>query len=162
MLDDLLRLGIAREFIVIIIAALPIFELRGAIPVGINIFHLPWYYTLAIAVIGNMLPIPFILLFLDRITRLLRRAPVLRRGIDWWFERTEKRSVTVRKYGAVGLAVFVGIPLPITGAWTGALLATFLRLPFWRSLVAILAGVLVAGAIVTAIAYFGLKVLGIG
>lgn len=162
MLDDLLRLGIAREFIVLIIAAVPIFELRGAVPVGINIFHFPWYYTLGIAIIGNMLPVPFILLFLDRATRLLRRVPPLRRAIDWWFERTEKRSGMVRKYGAIGLAVFVGIPLPFTGAWTGALLATFLRLPFWRSLVAILAGVLAAGAIVTAIAYFGLTVLGIG
>jgi uncharacterized membrane protein len=155
LLDELLSLGINKELTVLIIAALPIFELRGAIPVAINIFHFPWYYALAIAIIGNMLPIPFILLFLDFFVKILKRIKVMQRFFEWLFERTKRQGGLIQKYESIGLAIFVGIPLPLTGAWTGALAATLFGLSFWRSLLAILAGVIIAGAIVTALSLLG-------
>jgi uncharacterized membrane protein len=154
-LDDLINLGIARELIILIIAALPIFELRLAIPIAINTFGFSWYYALAIAVIGNMLPVPFILLFLDGAVRILRRVPVFRRFIDWLFARTRRKSGIIQKYERIGLAIFVGIPLPLTGAWTGALAATILGLPFWRAFFAIFIGVVIAGVIVTCLSLLG-------
>jgi len=155
LLDELLALGISRELTVLIIAALPIFELRGAIPVAINTFGFPWYYAFLIAIIGNMLPVPFILLFLDGAVKVLRKVNTFRRFIDWLFERTKKRSGMIQKYETIGLAVFVGIPLPVTGAWTGALAATILGLPFRRSFISIFIGVIIAGAVVTCLSLLG-------
>ncbi|MDP2919483.1 MAG: small multi-drug export protein [Dehalococcoidia bacterium] len=154
-LNDLLNLDIARELIIALIAALPIFELRLAIPVAINTFDFVWYKAFLIAFIGNMLPVPFILLFLDGGVKILRRVPVFRRFFDWLFERTRKRSAVIQKYERIGLAIFVGIPLPLTGAWTGALAAVVLGLPFWRAFLSILVGVVIAGVIVTTLSLLG-------
>ena len=76
---EFLGLNLPRELIVLLIAVLPIFELRGALPVAINVFGFPWYYALFLAVIGNLLPVPFLLLFLDRLARLLSRVPLFAR-----------------------------------------------------------------------------------
>ncbi|MBI2831456.1 MAG: small multi-drug export protein [Chloroflexi bacterium] len=154
-LDQLLNSGISKELIVLIISAVPVIELRGAIPVGINLFHFSWYYTLLLAIIGNMLPVPFILLFLNALTRLLSRIPVMERMFNWLFERTRRRGKIVERYERVGLALFVAVPLPMTGAWTASLIAVMLGMNFKYALLAIFAGVLIAGAIVTSLSLLG-------
>jgi uncharacterized membrane protein len=153
--DELINLGIAREFIIIIISALPIFELRGAIPVAINIFQFSWYYALFLAIIGNMLPVPLILLFLDVFVKLLKKIKWTRRLVDWVFDSTWQKTGMIQRYKRVGLAIFVGIPLPFTGAWTGAIAATILGISFKRAFVSILIGVVIAGIIVTALSLMG-------
>lgn len=155
MLESLENLPIARELIVIIIAMLPIFELRGAIPVAINVFQFPWYYAFLLALIGNLLPVPFVLLFLNAVVRLLGRFKLLRRFFDWVFQRTRRHTGSIQKYETIGLTLFVGIPLPFTGAWTGSIAAVLLGMPFWRSLVPITVGVLMAGVIMTCLSLLG-------
>lgn len=146
-LDELLK--------VLIVAASPIFELRGAIPLAINVFDIPWYYALFIAIIGNMLPVPFLLLFLDGFVKLLRKMKLTSSLVDWIFDRTWQRTGMIQRYKHVGLAIFVGIPLPFTGAWTGALASIILGIPFWRAFTSILIGVVIAGIIVTCLSLMG-------
>ena len=153
--EELLNLGFSKELVVLVIAALPVLELRGAIPVAINMFGLPWYYAFSLALIGNLLPVPFILLFLEAITRGLGRVDIFRRMLDWLFGYTRRRGRIVERYKRIGLALFVAIPLPATGAWTGSLVASLLGLPFKHAFLAILVGVFVAGVIVTCLSLLG-------
>jgi uncharacterized membrane protein len=134
---------------VILIAASPIAELRLAIPLAINTFNFPWYYALLIAIIGNLLPVPFILLFLDAATRLLSRVALFKRMLDWLFERTRRRGRIIERYKRIGLVLFVAIPLPVTGAWTGSLAAVIFGLSFKHAFLSILIGIIIAGIIVT-------------
>ena len=154
-LEEILGFKIAHELIVLLISSLPIFELRAAIPVAINVFGFPWYYALLLAIIGNMLPIPFILLFLNGAIRIMKKMKYTRRFVDWIFDRTWQRSGMIQKYEHIGLAVFVGIPLPFTGAWTGAIAATILGFSFKRAFFSILMGVIIAGVIVTCLSLLG-------
>ena len=147
--EELLGLGFSKELVVLFIAALPVLELRGAIPVAINIFGMPWYSAFSLALIGNLLPVPFILLFLRAITRWLSKIAFFQRALKRLFEHTRRRGRIVEKYERVGLALFVGIPLPVTGAWTGSLAASIFGLSFKHAFLAISAGVFVAGVIVT-------------
>jgi uncharacterized membrane protein len=140
---------------VLVVAASPILELRGSIPLAIDVFNFPWYYALLISIIGNMLPVPFILLFLDWFVKLLRKMKLTSRLVDWVFDRTWQRTGMIQRYKHVGLAIFVGIPLPFTGAWTGALAAIILGIPFWRAFTSIFIGVVIAGVIVTALSMMG-------
>jgi uncharacterized membrane protein len=150
-IDQIIQLGIAKELIVVIISALPIAELRGALPVAIDVFHFSWYYALPLAILGNMLPVPIILLFLNAITRVLSKVGFIDRFLRWLFEHTRKRGGIVERYERIGLALFVAIPLPITGAWTGSLLAVLLGLKFKHAILSIFIGVLIAGIIVTCV-----------
>ena len=152
--EELLNLGFAKELIVIITSVLPILELRGGIPVAVWL-DLPWYYALLLAVIGNLLPVPFILLFLEAATRLLSRVPLFKKWLDWLFERTRKRGKIIQKYKRIGLVLFVAIPLPVTGAWTGSLAAVLFGVSFKHAFLSILAGVIIAGIIVTCLTLLG-------
>lgn len=154
-LSELLNSGFPKEVLVMIIAALPIFELRGALPVAINLFHFPWYYAFTLAIIGNMLPVPFILLFLNALSRLSCKIGALDRMFQWLCERTRQRGKVIERYEIIGLALFVAVPLPVTGAWTGALAAVLFRLKFKHAFLSILAGVVIAGAIVTSLCLLG-------
>ena len=153
--EELLSLGLSKELVVLIIAALPIFELRGALPVAINLFHFPWYYALPLAIIGNLLPVPVILLFLDAISRWLSKTGFFDRFLRWLFERTRKRGRVVERYERIGLALFVAIPLPVTGAWTGSLVAVLFGLKFRYAFLSIFIGVCIAGIIVTCLSLLG-------
>ena len=153
-------LGLCRELVVLITAALPILELRGAIPIAITLFGFPWYYAFLIAIIGNMLPVPIILLFLDRVSGWLGKVSFFRRMLDWLFERTRRRGGVVEKYERIGLALFVAIPLPVTGAWTGSLLAVLMGIRFKHAFFSIFIGVLVAGIIITCLSILGLTIYG--
>ena len=153
--EELLNLGFSKELVVLIISALPIFELRGALPVALNVFHFPWYYALPLAIIGNLLPVPIILLFLDAISRCLSKIGFLERFLRWLFEHTRKRGRIVEKYERIGLALFVAIPLPVTGAWTGSLVAVLFGLKFRHAFLSIFIGVCIAGIIVTCLSLLG-------
>lgn len=158
--EQLLDLGLSKELVVIITSALPILELRGGIPVAMTLFNFPWYYALLLAVIGNLLPVPFILLLLDSATRLLSRVRLFNRILTWLFERTRRRGRIIQKYERIGLALFVAIPLPVTGAWTGSLAAVLFGLRFRHASLSILIGVLIAGVIVTCLSWLGLAIYG--
>jgi uncharacterized membrane protein len=158
--EDLIGSGIPPELVVLVISALPIFELRGGIPVAIGLFHLPWYYAMLLSVIGNMLPVPFILSFLDSATRLLGRIRLCDRFLTWLFERTRRRGRIIEIYQRIGLVLFVAIPLPITGAWTGSLAAVLFGLKLRNALLSIFIGVLIAGTIVTCLSVLGLHIYG--
>jgi uncharacterized membrane protein len=136
-------------------AASPIIELRGAIPIAIGKYHFTWYYAYLFSVIGNILPVPFLLKFLDPIISILSRIKVLDRLIQWFLAWTRRRSKIVERYERIGLALFVAVPLPITGAWTGSILAVLLGLRFRYALISIITGVLIAGAIVTCASVLG-------
>ncbi len=150
-----LDLGLPPALVVIIVAALPIVELRGAIPLAINVLEMPWYQAFTLAIIGNMLPVPFILRFLDWLTCALGRHPLFKRFFDWLFTRTRARSGVIEKYRNLGLALFVAVPLPFTGAWTGAIAGVILGIPFRQAMLYIFLGVVMAGVIVTALSLMG-------
>ena len=153
--DELLGLGFSNELVVLIISALPLIELRGALPVAINLFHMPWYYAFPLAIIGNLLPVPFILLFLNTFSRLLSKIDTFQRILQWLFERTRRWGKIVERYERIGLTLFVAIPLPITGAWTGSLAAILFGLKFKHAFLSIFIGILIAGAIITCLSLLG-------
>ena len=149
MYETFLNYGLTDPLIVFILSMLPISELRGALLVGIPVLDMHWYAALPIAIIGNLLPIPFLYFFLDRIRRLFARMGPLGVLTEKYIASTGRRAEFVRKYGKIGLAVFVAIPLPITGAWTGTVAAYLLGMKFRDAFPSIVAGVLTAGVIVT-------------
>lgn len=153
--EELLSLGFSKELVVLIIAASPIVELRLALPVAINEFGFQWYYALLLAIVGNLLPVPFILLFLDATSRLLGKIGFFNRMLAWLFERTRRRGRIVERYERIGLMLFVAIPLPVTGAWTGSLAAVLFGLKFKHALLSIFIGVFIAGIIVTCLSLLG-------
>ncbi len=153
--EELLGLGFSKELVVLIISMLPILELRGALPVAINLFHFPWYYALPLAIIGNLLPVPFILLFLNVVSRFLSKTGFFKRRLHWLFERTRRRGRIIERYERIGLVLFVAIPLPVTGAWTGSLAAVLFGLKFRHALLSIFIGVFIAGIIVTCLSLLG-------
>ena len=159
--EQLASLDLSSILKILAIAASPISELRGAIPWAITVFHFPWYYAFLIAVIGNLLPIPFILLFLNSFSRLLSKVSFFERMLSWLFERTRRRGRIVERYERIGLILFVAIPLPITGAWTGSLAAVLFGLKFKHAILSIFIGILIAGLIVTCITIFGWGVFGL-
>jgi uncharacterized membrane protein len=122
MIKQLLTSAIAKE-IIVIMSALPIAELRGALPVATNLYHMPWYRPSLLAIIDNMLPIPALSLFLDSITKVISKVNIGKRLINWAFERTSRHGRIIETYQRVGLNLFVVVPLPLTSAWSGAIVA---------------------------------------
>ncbi|MDN5353752.1 MAG: hypothetical protein PWQ09_508 [Candidatus Cloacimonadota bacterium] len=149
------KMSVSSEVKVFFISMVPIFELRGAIPIGILRYQLPVWKTYPIAVVGNMIPIFLLLLFYDLITKLFFRVPFLKKILEKLFERTRRKSKLVEKYEELGLMLFVSIPLPVTGAWTGSLAAYIFGLSFWKSIMFILFGVMFAGVLVTILTKMG-------
>jgi uncharacterized membrane protein len=147
--------GVSKPAAVAAISTLPIVELRGAVPVGIAAFQMPWWQVYLIAVAGNMIPIPFILLLLGPLSGFCMRFKLGRTFFEWLFARTRKKSADIEKYEALGLTVFVAIPLPVTGGWTGAMAAFLMGIPFWKAMLYILLGVMIAGVIMTALSLMG-------
>ena len=137
---------------VFFISMLPIAELRAAIPVGAA-FGLPWGLNYLICVVGNMLPVPFILLFIRKILQWMKTKKRLAPIAVWVEQKAQKNSRKVQQYAALGLILFVGIPIPGTGAWTGALIAAMLDMRFKYALPAIAVGVLIAGFIMAGVSY---------
>ena len=137
----------------IFVSMVPVIELRGAIPIAVGL-KLPLLSAFTLSVVGNMIPIPFILLFIVKIFDWMKtKNNFFGRVANKMVEIAEKKHETVDKYGWIGLCILVAIPLPGTGAWTGALVAGVFRIPFWKAMAAIFTGVLIAGVIVLAVSY---------
>jgi uncharacterized membrane protein len=135
--------------ITVVLAALPISELRGALPYALLVGKMPLVQAYMLSVVGNMLPIPFILYLLEPCSNFLSRWPLGDRFVQWIFARTRARSETVRKYETLGLILFVAIPLPVTGAWTGSMAAFLFGIRKVPALVAVFCGVCIAGVVVS-------------
>lgn len=136
-----------------LVSMVPIIELRGAIPIGIG-YGLDYWIVVLVAIIGNIIPVPFIILFIRKIFELMRKWSKKLDGIVTKLEkRAESKSDIVQKYAFWGLFVLVAIPLPGTGAWTGALVAAMLDMRLKRAFPAIALGVVTAAAIVTFVTY---------
>ncbi len=149
-----------RLFATFAISMLPVVELRGGIPYGVGFGLNPWAAMLA-AMLGNLAPIPFILLLLDRILEFMKSCKgIVGKFANFLENKAYKNRETIEKYKALGLVILVAIPLPGTGAWTGALVATVLRMNRKTAFPCIVVGVLIAGIVVTAISYGVAGILG--
>ncbi len=146
------------ETMVFLTALLPVSELRGAIPLGLY-NGLPVFSTYLIAVAGNLVPVVPLLLFLKPVSGYLQRFGFWKKFFNWIYTRTGRRAEIVQKYEALGLALFVSIPLPVTGAWTGCAAASLFGIKFKYALPAICIGVMFAGVIVTALVKTGVGVI---
>lgn len=136
-----------------LVAMLPVIELRGAIPFGVALGLNPWA-ALTASIIGNLLPLPFIVVYIRRIFQWMRRRlPRLNHLVDRLEHKAHLKGRKVSKYQYLGLMIFVAIPLPGTGGWTGALAAAFLDMPLRKAVPALVAGVFTAGFLVTFLTY---------
>lgn len=157
MINDIIRWlsGIPKEYVIMIIGALPISELRGAIPLALS-FGMSLQKAFWLSVLGNAIPVMPILFFLKPVSDYLNRFKPFEHFFNWLFTRTRKKIDTIQKYEALGLAIFVAIPLPMTGAWTGAIAASLLRMKFRYAFLSILAGIVIAGIIVSVLCSLGI------
>lgn len=151
---------IPYTFIVALVSMIPLVELRGSIlaaglmqAIENNVLNVQFLPTFIAAVVGNMIPIPFILLFIRQIFSWMKKISFLKSIPLKLEEKVLKKSSQIEKYGYWGLMLFVGIPLPGTGAWTGALLAVLLNLNFKKSLIYIFLGVILAGLIMSLVSF---------
>lgn len=151
---------IASELIVFIVSMLPVLELRGGL-IAAKLLEIDFFRAFVICFIGNMLPIPFILLFIRKIFNALKKFKKINKIIEKLEARSIRKADGVKKYRLWGLFLFVAIPLPGTGAWTGALIADLLDIRIKHSLPTITAGVFVAGIIISIFSYGLLGALGI-
>lgn len=145
---------VGRELCVFFCAMLPIIECRGAVPLGCAL-GLPWWQNVLFSMAGNLLPVPFILLFIRAILKWMRtcRVGFFNKIAAWLDRKIEKHKGTIEKYSYWGVMIFVGLPIPGTGAWTGTLIASVLGLEPKKSFLAACGGVLMATAIMTVISY---------
>ncbi|MFH1771465.1 MAG: small multi-drug export protein [Candidatus Omnitrophota bacterium] len=138
-----------KEFAVAVVAALPVFELRGSIPLGILSFKMPWQSVCFYSFLGNFIPIVPLLVFLRWAEKRLENIRYIGKGLRWWFDKVHKKSKIVQVYGFWGLALFVAIPVPGSGIWSGAVAATLFEFKLKRAFLAILIGMIIAGILVT-------------
>ena len=144
--------AIPAELIVFIVSLFPILELRGGL-IAASLLNVPLGPAFLICSVANMLPIPFILLFIRKIINYLKTTRLLHGFAEWLERKSEKNKSKVTKYEMLGLLLFVAIPLPGTGAWTGALVAAMLDMRMKKSLPVIALGVLIAGVIMSLLSY---------
>lgn len=136
-----------------LVSMVPVIELRGGLPFGVAL-GLPHWAALLAGILGNLLPLPFIVVYIRRIFQWMRRRmPRLDGMVDALERKAHLKGRKVSKYKYLGLMIFVAIPLPGTGGWTGALAAAFLDMPLRKALPSIVAGVCIAGLIVFCITY---------
>ena len=154
-----------KYIIVFFISMVPIIELRGAVPIAISAFHLPLIPAFAVCILGNMLPVPIIYLFARKVLVWGSDKPLIGKLFTFFLEKGEKAGKKLLSHtgkGAYyGLFLFVGIPLPGTGAWTGTLAASILNLEFKKTVLACMAGVILAGIIMATVSYGAFGILGL-
>lgn len=162
-----------NELYVFVISMLPVVELRGAVPIGALLLDMPFYTNFTVSAFGNMLPIPFILLFVPKVLDFLAKFKIFRPMVEWLHRKAEKnRTKIIREDNLktanaeegvgkirmstavfVALMLFVALPVPGTGAWTGALVASLFDLPKKQSFLSILLGVVICGVIMCLASY---------
>lgn len=153
--------GLPPILIPFIISMIPILELRGGL-IAASILQIPMWEAIGICILGNILPIPFILLFIEKILNWMEGCKIgwMRKLAIWLKERgTGKKADKIRKVEFIGLLLFVGIPLPGTGAWTGSLIAALLHVSRKKSVPAIFLGLILATVIMTLLSYGGLQAI---
>lgn len=154
----LTSLAFGKEIIVFIISLMPILELRGGL-IAASLLGLNPVSSYIISVIGNILPIPFILWFMGSILNWMRNSKLFSGIANWLDKKVNNKKEQIEKYGFWGLALFVGIPLPGTGAWTGCLIASVLEMDRKKSFLAALLGVLMASIIMMIVSFGLLKAI---
>lgn len=140
---------------ILFLSTLPVTELRASIPVGILVLKESVKTAYLWSVLGNVLPIAPIYFLLEPVSKRLSRTAYMHRFFEWLFARARKRAGLIEKYEAIGLMLFVSIPFPGTGVWTGCLIASLLRMRFVPTFLAAAAGVVLAGIIVTILTLIG-------
>ena len=153
-LGSLISIPFMKEIIVFIISMCPILELRGGL-IAASLFNMDPFISYIICVIGNIIPIPFILWLINKILKWMRNSRNKKiNGVAKWLDKkVEKHKGQIEKYGYLGLVLFVGIPLPGTGAWTGCLIASVLEMDKKKSLIAALVGVFIASIIMMLLSF---------
>lgn len=151
-LVNFLQNKISGEIIVFIISLFPVLELRGGL-IAAALLGIDWHRAFVYCFVGNMLPIPFILIFIRKIFELLKKTKSFGKLVDKLEKKADKHRDKIDKYRLWGLFLLVAIPLPGTGAWTGALVAALMDIRIRHALPVIAAGVIVAGVIVASISY---------
>ena len=143
---------IKNAIYVFLISMIPVVELRGSIPYA-AIQGIPWYVALPLAIVGNLLPVPFILLFVKKVFDWMRKYPKLKKIVDFCENKFAKKVEKAGNTAFWTLVGFIAIPLPGTGAWTGSGIAAVCEVPFKKALLAAIIGVLIAATVVTMISY---------
>lgn len=147
---------LSSRWMTLIISAIPILEQKAAIPYGI-IQGIGFWEVYLLTLIGAILPCPFIILFINNVFELLKKLQWMRPIIEWIEKRTLKKSNNIVRYELLGLLVFVAIPLPGTGVWTGSIAASLLHLEFKKAVAAVSLGAVISGLIITILSY-GVKI----
>ena len=145
---------------VLIVSMIPIVELRGAIPWGTLALKMPYVQCFLLAWLGNMIPAPFILKLMPAILKWMRGTKVFGPFANWLHDRGMKKSESITKYKFWGLTIFIAIPLPGTGVWTGCLAGSLIEMDFKHGMFSALIGSAIAGVIVTTLCALGLMAVG--
>lgn len=141
-----------KEILVILFSMTPIIELRGAIPMGISLGLNP-LHSMTISILGNIIIVPVLLKILQPIMAYFEKSKVFANTIGWVKRRSMKKAGIIKKYSIIGLFVFVALPIPTTGVWTGSVIASLLKLDFKKALISMSLGIITSGIIVTTISY---------
>ena len=149
-------LPFGKELIVFIISLMPILELRGGL-IAASLMNLNPVSSYIISIIGNIIPVPFILWLINSILEFMRNSKKLKKVARWLDKKVEKHKGQIEKYGFWGLVLFVGIPLPGTGAWTGCLIAACLEMDRKKAFIAAMIGIFIASIIMMLISFGLLK-----
>lgn len=156
--SGLTALKFGKELVVFIISILPILELRGGLIAAslLNVSPLTGYI---VSIIGNTLPVPFILIFINKILDWMGKSKIkwMNKLSKWLDKKARKHKDSIEKYGYLGLTLFVGVPLPGTGAWTGCLVSSVLNMDKKKSFISIMLGIIMASIIMMLISYGLLK-----
>lgn len=154
-IEFLKQKNLSNGLIVLLISTLPIFELRLGLPIALTVLHMDYTQAIFFSILGNFLPVIPILLFFKGLYKIFENVKPIKSFFDWVIERTEKKSQSIKKIEFWGLAIFVGIPLPGTGAWTGSMAAVILNLDLKSSILSITLGIILAAIIVSILVFFG-------
>lgn len=148
----LTSIAFGKQILVFIISLMPILELRGGLIAAAILGLSPWQ-SYIICIIGNILPVPFILLLINKILEWMRNNKIFKGIASWLDKKVEKHKSQIEKYGYLGVVLFVGIPLPGTGAWTGSLIASVLELDRKKTFLAVCLGVFMASVIMMILSF---------
>lgn len=141
-----------KEIVVLIISMVPILELRGGL-IAASVLNIDMFRAIGYCIVGNIIPIPFILLFITPIFNWMKKTKLFRPAVEKLEKKSMSKGDKIKKYEFLGLMLFVGIPLPGTGAWTGALIASLLGIKFKKAFWAIFFGLLIATVIMCIVSY---------
>jgi len=141
--------GQSAEMITVVLAMMPVSELRGAIPYAVGVAGMDWQRAYIISVIANFLPVIPLYILIGPVSEYLRRVPLFDRFFTWLFARARRKGKLIERFEILGLILFVAIPLPVTGAWTGTIAAFIFGVKKRLAFPAVFAGICIAGVIVT-------------